>query len=307
MFEILPSYMGIPFGQNMLFPGARVPIAASLDEFMSWPRSAPPQLQFTPPRFRQVFLSRYGCWTKNRGCLPPKWMVKIMENPMNKWMIWGFSHIFGSTHIQGGGWKFRVFRKFVLNICLICCIAQYLLLKLCLIMFDIIFNNWDIPPWEVSHISYQPALFEDDFPFPVWWDMLVPWRVRLPFLLLSQSQHPQASSSLLDAGQWRGNPRNHMSTQDTSSTWNSKQTVFKTDVWLNNYFQCKDLVHHPIETTIKWYILFQVHLYRRTHKQFQVYASTNWDFGFEQYVRKKIRFFFFYNFEISVNQQNPCM
>ncbi len=30
-----------------------------------------------------------GCWTKNRGG-PPKWMVKIMENPMNKWMIWGY-------------------------------------------------------------------------------------------------------------------------------------------------------------------------------------------------------------------------
>ena len=26
--------------------------------------------------------------SKNRG-KPPKWMVKIMENPMNKWMIWG--------------------------------------------------------------------------------------------------------------------------------------------------------------------------------------------------------------------------
>ncbi len=25
--------------------------------------------------------------SKNRGT--PKWMVKIMENPMNKWMIWG--------------------------------------------------------------------------------------------------------------------------------------------------------------------------------------------------------------------------
>ena len=23
------------------------------------------------------------------GGKPPKWMVKIMENPMNKWMIWG--------------------------------------------------------------------------------------------------------------------------------------------------------------------------------------------------------------------------
>ena len=23
-----------------------------------------------------------GCWTNNRGILPPKWMVKIMENPI---------------------------------------------------------------------------------------------------------------------------------------------------------------------------------------------------------------------------------
>ena len=26
--------------------------------------------------------------SKNRGG-PPKWMVKIMENPINPWMIWG--------------------------------------------------------------------------------------------------------------------------------------------------------------------------------------------------------------------------
>ena len=32
--------------------------------------------------------------SKYRGG-PPKWMVKIMENPMNKWMIWGvFTHDF---------------------------------------------------------------------------------------------------------------------------------------------------------------------------------------------------------------------
>ena len=31
----------------------------------------------------------------------PKWMVKIMENPMNKWMIWGEKKktIFGLTPI----------------------------------------------------------------------------------------------------------------------------------------------------------------------------------------------------------------
>jgi len=34
--------------------------------------------------------------SKNRGT--PKWMVKIMENPMNKWMIWGENPTnFGNT------------------------------------------------------------------------------------------------------------------------------------------------------------------------------------------------------------------
>ncbi len=31
-----------------------------------------------------------GGMTKNRRFYLPKWMVKIMENPMNKWMIWSF-------------------------------------------------------------------------------------------------------------------------------------------------------------------------------------------------------------------------
>ena len=26
------------------------------------------------------------------------------------------------------------------------------------------------------------GIFEDDFPFPVWWDMLIPWRVNRPIL-----------------------------------------------------------------------------------------------------------------------------
>ena len=30
---------------------------------------------------------------------PPKWMVKIMENPMNKWMIWGETPLFLETAI----------------------------------------------------------------------------------------------------------------------------------------------------------------------------------------------------------------
>ena len=37
--------------------------------------------------------------SKNRGG-PPKWMVKIMENPMNDWMIWGKSPYFWrATHM----------------------------------------------------------------------------------------------------------------------------------------------------------------------------------------------------------------
>ena len=33
------------------------------------------------------------------GGKPPKWMVKIMENPMNKWMIWGETPLFLETPI----------------------------------------------------------------------------------------------------------------------------------------------------------------------------------------------------------------
>ena len=35
--------------------------------------------------------------SKNGGT--PKWMVKIMENPMNKWMIWGENPLFSETSI----------------------------------------------------------------------------------------------------------------------------------------------------------------------------------------------------------------
>ena len=39
---------------------------------------------------------QYGGVSKNTGT--PNWMVYFMENPMNKWMIWGGNTpIFGST------------------------------------------------------------------------------------------------------------------------------------------------------------------------------------------------------------------
>ena len=37
--------------------------------------------------------------SNNRGT--PKWMVKIMENPIKHGMIWG-SRIFGNTHVTVG-------------------------------------------------------------------------------------------------------------------------------------------------------------------------------------------------------------
>ena len=40
-----------------------------------------------------------GCFPKI-GVGPQKWMVKIMENPMNKWMIWGvFPYFWFNTHV----------------------------------------------------------------------------------------------------------------------------------------------------------------------------------------------------------------
>ena len=40
--------------------------------------------------------------SKNRGT--PKWMVKKMENPMNKWMIWGVP-LFLETPIDRYTWN----------------------------------------------------------------------------------------------------------------------------------------------------------------------------------------------------------
>ena len=44
---------------------------------------------------RSQIIARYMGVSKNRGT--PKWMVRIMENPMNKWMIWGENPLFSET------------------------------------------------------------------------------------------------------------------------------------------------------------------------------------------------------------------
>ena len=36
-------------------------------------------------------------WMSREVDVPPKWMMKIMENPMNKWMIWGGKPLFLET------------------------------------------------------------------------------------------------------------------------------------------------------------------------------------------------------------------
>ena len=41
----------------------------------------------------------YGCWTKNRGILPPKWMVKIMDNSI-KMDDLGVPLFFGNIHMK---------------------------------------------------------------------------------------------------------------------------------------------------------------------------------------------------------------
>ena len=58
------------------------------------------------PSLRKIFLNLCLNWVFPRiGGKPPKWMVKIMENPMNKWMIWGVFPLF----LETPNWKLLFF------------------------------------------------------------------------------------------------------------------------------------------------------------------------------------------------------
>ena len=46
------------------------------------------------------FLGTYMDVSKNRGILPPKWMVKIMENPFKMDDLGGFTIILENAHIE---------------------------------------------------------------------------------------------------------------------------------------------------------------------------------------------------------------
>ena len=81
----------------------------------SWPRPRYPSwavfaMVAPEPTWKQR-LNRKGCrwWTRRDlgvepkiGGKPPKWMVKIMENPIFQWMIWGY-HYFPKHPF--GGWR----------------------------------------------------------------------------------------------------------------------------------------------------------------------------------------------------------
>ena len=73
------------------FPKPQVSRSMSVHLMITWSHGAfckDPNLE------SYDFQASMWVFPKNRG-KPPKWMVNIMENPMNKWMIWGvFTHYF---------------------------------------------------------------------------------------------------------------------------------------------------------------------------------------------------------------------
>ena len=57
-------------------------------------------LEGLPSKIEVIWvLGIYMDVSKNRGT--PKWMVKIMENPINKWMIWGYPYFWKHPYMYG--------------------------------------------------------------------------------------------------------------------------------------------------------------------------------------------------------------
>ena len=52
------------------------------------------------PRARREVFFIFGCWTKNRGILPPKWMVYNGKSYEQMDDLGGFPPIFGNTHFK---------------------------------------------------------------------------------------------------------------------------------------------------------------------------------------------------------------
>ena len=75
------------------FPAIRMKLMSRLRDYLS--------LRQCESDMARIFeILQYGLWTKNRGENTQNGMVKIMENPINPWMIWGENPtIFGNIHI----------------------------------------------------------------------------------------------------------------------------------------------------------------------------------------------------------------
>ena len=63
--------------------------------------------QTLPTYTKIIWPYHTNIWVFPRGG-PPKWMVKIMENPMNKWMIWGVFPLFLETPIYQPSWDSNI-------------------------------------------------------------------------------------------------------------------------------------------------------------------------------------------------------
>ena len=86
---------------------------ATTDGMQLLPGEAP-KCSSRPDGGATCFLKNYVSWIwvfPKIGGFPPKWMVKTMENPMNKWMIWGETHYFRKHPYGVGSFWFSTAKK----------------------------------------------------------------------------------------------------------------------------------------------------------------------------------------------------
>ncbi len=110
-----------------------------------------------------------GCWTKNRGKKKPKWMMKMMENPMNKWMIWGYhyfwKHPYVSPIIHGFSGKWRsVWKVFTIYWRYTCFELNHDFWEEGYITLEIVQNiasQWRWWRWQWRSLM---KIYDDDFP-----------------------------------------------------------------------------------------------------------------------------------------------
>ena len=70
------------------------------------------------------------------GFYPQKWMVKIMEKPMNKWMIWGYPYFWKHPNRHKLLWFSEQVRQYAIVSMFHPCCLWWLLLCWCLAVWD---------------------------------------------------------------------------------------------------------------------------------------------------------------------------